>query len=111
MAIVESEEIVHTQDFCRVRPGGEVPTPQMPFPFGSPTKSFTAIAVMQLLEAGKVDLDAPVQAYLPWIRVLDLQTSAEITVRQLLDQTIGIPTTPGWSTLADFDQDLGAMEW
>jgi CubicO group peptidase (beta-lactamase class C family) len=37
-----------------------------PFLIGSLTKSITALAVMQLVEADKVNLDAPVQQYLPW---------------------------------------------
>ena len=36
------------------------------FYVGSLTKTFTALAVMQLVEQGKVELDAPVQNYLPW---------------------------------------------
>ncbi len=51
---------------------------------GSLTKSFTALAVMQLVEQGKVELDAPVQRYLPWFRVADEAASAQITVRHLL---------------------------
>ena len=46
---------------------------------------------MQLVEAGKVELDAPVQRYLPWFRLADRHTSAGITVRHLLNQTSGLP--------------------
>ncbi len=45
-------------------------TPQTPLLIGSVSKSFTATAVMQLVEAGQLDLDAPVQRYLPWFSVL-----------------------------------------
>ena len=41
---------------------------------------------MQLVEDGKLELDAPVQLYLPWFRVADPQASAQITVRNLLNQ-------------------------
>lgn len=94
LAIVEGGKIVHLRGFGRVRPGGEAPTPQTPFAVGSLTKSFTALAVMQLVEAGKIDLDAPVQRYLPWFRVADLRASAQITVRHLLNHTSGLPTAP-----------------
>lgn len=57
----------------------------------SVSKSFTALAVMQLAEAGKLELDAPLQRYLPWFRVADPLASASITVRHLLNQTSGIP--------------------
>ena len=61
LAIVEGDRIVHLRGFGRTRPGGEAPTPQTPFFIGSLTKSITALAVMQLVEAGKVELDAPIQ--------------------------------------------------
>ena len=56
------------------------------------SKSFTATAVMQLAEQGRVELDAPARRDLPWLRVADSTASAAITVRQLLLHTSGIPT-------------------
>jgi CubicO group peptidase (beta-lactamase class C family) len=110
LAIIEGGKIVHLRGFGRARPGGEAPTPQTPFFIGSLTKSFTALAVMQLVEAGKVELDAPVQRYLPWFRVADAQASARMTVRHLLNQTSGLPTLPGELVLADFDDRPDATE-
>ena len=71
LAIVEGDQIVHLCGFGQARPGGEAPIPQTPFFIGSLTKSFTALGVMQLVEAGKIELDAPVQCYLAWFRVAD----------------------------------------
>jgi CubicO group peptidase (beta-lactamase class C family) len=110
LVIVESDQIVHQRGFGKTRPGGTSPSPQTPFLIGSLTKSFTALAVMQLVEAGKVDLDAPVQRYLPWFRVADPQASAQMTVRQLLNQTSGLSSVSGWAPLADFDMSPGAGE-
>jgi CubicO group peptidase (beta-lactamase class C family) len=110
LAVVEGDKIVHLRGFGRARPGGEAPTPQTPFALGSTTKSFTALAVMQLVEVGKIELDAPVQRYLPWFRVADPQASAQITVRHLLHQTSGLPTSAGAIPLADFDDSPGATE-
>ena len=62
LAIVEGDRIACTRGFGCARPRGETPSPQTPFVLGSTTKSFTALAVMQLAEDGKVDLDAPVAA-------------------------------------------------
>lgn len=73
LAIVEKGEIVRVRGFGKARPGGETPTGQTPFWIGSLTKSITALAAMQLVEGGKLDLDAPVQRYLPWFRVTDLR--------------------------------------
>jgi|SRR5829696_3246622 len=110
LAIVEDDKIVHLRGFGQARPGGEAPTPQTPFFIGSLTKSFTALAVMQLVEDGKVELDAPVQRYLPWFRIADPEASAQITVRHLLNQTSGLPTLSGEIALADFDDRPDATE-
>jgi CubicO group peptidase (beta-lactamase class C family) len=110
LAIVEGDRVVHLRGFGRSRPGGEAPTPQTPFFIASLTKSITALAVMQLAEAGRVELDAPVQRYLPWFRVADPQASAQMTVRHLLHQTSGLPTSAGEIPLADCDDSPGATE-
>ena len=110
LAIVEGDEIVYLRGFGLARPDGEAPSPETPFFIGSLTKSFTALAVMQLVEAGKIDLDAPVQRYLPWFRVADPQASAQITVRHLLNQTSGLSESSGRIPLSDFDKSPGATE-
>lgn len=63
-------------------------TPETRFAIGSVTKSFTALVIMQLVEQGKLDLDATISDYLPAYR---LDTGSEITLRQLLTHTDGIP--------------------
>ncbi len=110
LVIVEGDRIVHWRGFGRARPDGEIPGLHMPFFIGSVTKSFTALAVMQLVEAGKVELDAPVQRYLPWFRVNDLLASARMTVRHLLNQTSGFPMFLGMEHLSDADSLPGATE-
>jgi CubicO group peptidase (beta-lactamase class C family) len=110
LAIVEGNKIVHLHGFGLAHPDGEAPTPQTPFFIGSLTKSITALAVMQLVEARKIDLDAPVQHYLPWFRMADPQASAQITVRHLLNQTSGLSESSGRIPLSDFDKIPGATE-
>jgi CubicO group peptidase (beta-lactamase class C family) len=110
MAIVEGDRIVHLRGFGHARPGGGPPSPDTPFVLGSTTKSFTALAIMQLVEAGKVDLDVPAQRYLPWFRVADPQASARMTVRHLLNQTSGLPMFEGTIVLADLDPSPSAAE-
>jgi CubicO group peptidase (beta-lactamase class C family) len=61
-------------------------TSQTVFPIGSITKQFTSTAVMLLVSRGKVNLDAPIARYVP-----SAPHGSEITVRQLLDQTSGLP--------------------
>ncbi len=65
---------------------------------------------MQLVEAGKVELDAPIQRYLPWFRVADPVASTEMTVRHLLNQTSGLPMLLSEAALADFDDRPDATE-
>jgi CubicO group peptidase (beta-lactamase class C family) len=99
LGIVQGDQIVHLQGFGRADDSGREVTPQTPFFIGSNSKSFTALAVMQLVEAGNMRLDAPVHEYLPWFRVADPSASAIITVRQLLNQTSGFSTITGRSIL------------
>jgi len=95
LGIVHDGHPVHLRGFGRADDSGRAFTPQTPFFIGSNSKSFTALAVMQLAEAGKVDLDAPVQRYIPWFRVADREVSAQITVRHLLNQTSGLTERAG----------------
>lgn len=91
VAIVKDDRIVYLKGYGEADSSGRAVTPQTSFIIGSVTKSFTALAVMQLVEAGRVKLDAPVQRYIPWFRVSDPEASAQITIRQLLYQTSGLP--------------------
>jgi CubicO group peptidase (beta-lactamase class C family) len=70
-------------------------TADTPFVLGSVSKSFTALAVLQLAEAGKVDLARPVVDYLPRFRTDNPERSAMITVRQLLTHSSGLPPDAG----------------
>ena len=67
----EDDRIVHLRGFGEADSSGRPVSPQTPFIIGSLSKSVTALAIMQLVEAGKVELDAPVQRYIPWFRVAD----------------------------------------
>lgn len=73
--------------------GGDKPvTPDTAFLTGSISKSFTALAVMQLVEAGKINLDTEVSHYLG---VFSGQPAGSITIRQLLSHTSGFSTLQG----------------
>jgi CubicO group peptidase (beta-lactamase class C family) len=110
LVIVQGDQIVHVKAFGVADADGRAVTPQTPFFTGSTGKSFTALAVMQLVEAGKIKLDAPVQTYIPWFRVADLKASGIITVRQLLNQVSGLPHSIGQEQLANTDQSDNAIE-
>src|SRR5438034_6655924 len=97
LGLVHNDQIVHLRGFGSADQSGRAVTPHTPFILASLSKSFTALAIMQLVEAGKVELDAPVQRYLPWFRVADEEASGAITVRHLLHHTSGLSTKPGRS--------------
>ena len=69
---------------------GAAPDPRTRYGIGSTSKMFTAAAVMQLVDAGKVGLDEPVVRYLPQFTMKSPQYR-QITVRMLLDHSAGFP--------------------
>lgn len=91
LAVVDGDQIVHLAGYGTADQSGRAVTPQTPFVLASASKPITALAVMQLVEAGKVELEAPVQRYLPDFQVADPVASQQITVRHLLQHTSGLP--------------------
>lgn len=92
-------------DTVRTGMQGEIPTvggapgdADTPFLLGSISKSFTALAVMRLVEAGDIELDGAIGAYLP---IFADRPSGAVTVRQLLSHTSGFSTVQGNSGLRD----------
>lgn len=83
LAVTDGEKITYSKVY------GEVKSIDTPFIIGSMSKSFTALAVMQLVEEGKVDLDDKIVDLLPEA-IGNFKGSNQITVRQLLNQTSGI---------------------
>lgn len=94
LAIVDADQVTHERGFGTTADDQSV-TPETLFGIGSAGKSITALATMQLVESGDIELDAPVQDYIPWFRLADQEMSAQLTVRHLLTMTSGIPATAG----------------
>lgn len=110
LGIVRDGRIVHQRGFGEADSSGRAVSPQTPFIIGSLSKSFTALAIMQLVEAHRVDLDEPVQRYLPWFHVADEQASKRITVRHLLNHTSGLSPKTGKSFQGNGDTSDMALE-
>ncbi len=110
LGVIYGDQVVYLKGYGVAGPDGRAVTAQTPFILGSTSKSFTALAIMQLVEAGKIDLDAPVTIYLPWFRTSDAAASAQITVRNLLHQNSGLPTYEGRQGFGDNDQSGMALE-
>ncbi|MFG3393986.1 serine hydrolase domain-containing protein [Streptomyces parvus] len=74
------------------RLGGQVPVPHDGYVrAGSNTKTFTAVVVLQMVAEGRVALDEPIETYLPGAVQGEGIDGRQITVRQLLQHTSGLP--------------------
>lgn len=91
VGIVQNGRLVYSRGFGVMTLGEPNPvTPETLFHMASITKPFVATGVMQLVEHGSVDLDAPVTKYVPYFRLNDPRYPS-ITVRQMLTHTSGMP--------------------
>jgi CubicO group peptidase (beta-lactamase class C family) len=84
----DGASLVRTAGKADLRSGRAV-MPQTSFAWFSVTKLFTATAILQLSEQGRIDLDAPAGKYLP--QVILRRDGREATVRELLSHTAGVP--------------------
>jgi D-alanyl-D-alanine carboxypeptidase len=66
--------------------------PETLFEIGSISKSFAAVALLQMLDEGRIDLHRPVVAYLPWLKLE--QRHGAVTAHHLLSHTSGLPGAP-----------------
>lgn len=84
-------------------------TPTSLFRIASMTKSFTAMAVLQLRDEGKLRLDDPISAYIPQTKkFIDLADAPPITIRHLLTHSAGFPEDNPWGDrqLQDSNDEL-----
>jgi CubicO group peptidase (beta-lactamase class C family) len=109
LAVVRDGEIAYMQGYGKADASGRPITPQTPFWLASVSKSITATAIMQLADAGQIDLDAPVQTMIPWFRE-GMNDSVPITVRHLLHQNSGFSRISGNELLSNGDQSDDALE-
>ena len=88
LAIVKNGEIIKTGNYGLANVQDSIPVSnQTVFTINSITKAFAGVAIMQLVEAGKLNLSSPVSAYLN-----NLPDSWKaVTIQQLLSHTSGIP--------------------
>lgn len=92
VAVVVDGELVYQQGYGVKKRGlGDPVTPQTVFRIGSVTKMMTAAAVMQQVEAGRVDLSDPVTRLIPDFEIASPWRGDQITVHHLLTHTSGFP--------------------
>ena len=102
VGVVSDQQLVWAKGFGFANLQDKRPmTPATLFRMASHSKLFTATAIMQLREQGKIRLDDPVSKYLPWFRLKPAgDDDGEVTIEQLLTHASGLPREAGdhWST-------------
>lgn len=102
VGVVADQELVWAAGFGFADVAAKRPmTPQTKFRMASHSKLFTAIAVMQLRDQGRLRLDDPVSKYLPWFGVKAAESDdPPITIEELLTHSSGLPREAGphWTT-------------
>lgn len=108
IAIYRDGEIVYRKGYGRKAAGDDAADvdPDTQFRIGSVTKMLTAAAVMQEVDAGRVDLQAPVTRYVPELQLAEPGEAASISVWNLLTHTAGYPD----NVLLGLDSIDGARE-
>ena len=90
IAVVKDGETIYSEGFGSKDPERDLPaTPHTLYGIGSITKSFVAIGIMQLVEAGKIQLNDPVSRHIPFELGIPDQP---ITIHHLLTHSLGIPS-------------------
>ncbi len=89
VAITENDQVVYMQGYGTA--GNNQPmTAQTPMYIGSQSKSFAGLAIAQLIQAGKVELNTPVVDYIPEFSIADPEASQKITIYHLLHHVSGL---------------------
>jgi CubicO group peptidase (beta-lactamase class C family) len=108
VGVVQDQQLVWAEGFGYADVDAKIPmTPATKFRMASHSKLFTATAMMQLRDAGKVHLDDPVVTYLPWFRIHSANSGdPAITIEELLTHSAGLPREAGahWSELSFPDE-------
>jgi len=103
VGVVHDQELIWANGFGFADIDAKVPvTPSTKFRMASHSKLFTATAIMQLRDAGKLRLDDPVSKYLAWFQIKPAQPDdPPITIEELVTHSSGLPREAGshWSDL------------
>ena len=123
VSFVYDQNIIYAKSFGYANPNEKRPaTPNTLYRIASNSKLFTAIAIMQLRDAGKLTLDDPVEKHIEWYNIKQkFPQSDDITIKALLTHNSGLPYEPDipyWShrdgypfpTLAELKIGTGKIE-
>lgn len=115
LAIANNDEVFYAQGYGALS-GGRGINDSTLFPIASLSKSFTALAILQLAEKGLIDLDAPYASYFPDLSPKD-ERVRDITIRHLLNQTSGLndkvnpdmTRSPQYHSLQEINRSLNTV--
>lgn len=108
--LFRDDEIIFTKEWGITGETEQEVTLYTPFTIGSLSKSFTALAMMKLVEDGRVQLDRSVKDYLPWFKLKDAHAPTQITIEHLLTHTSGISTYDGLRISDGEADDMNAIK-
>ena len=92
VSITDLDSIIYLETFGKISPNEQ-------FLIGSCSKSFTALLILKLQHKNLLDIDDPVVQYLSWFQYKDKSVSDKIVIKDLLQQTSGIPSILGRITI------------
>ena len=117
LSVIKDGDIIYSKGFQRsVKSNDKKITADTPLYIGSISKSFTSLAIMQLVEKGKINLDESVAEYLTFFEVDKNKFEGEITIRQLLHHRSGMSeeeymeSLPGNFSIEKGVEDLQGMK-
>lgn len=103
IGIVYDQELIWAKGYGYADQQKKIPaTPSTLYRTGSISKLFTSTAILQLRDAGKLQLDDPIAKTLSWFKIKNPDPTRAITIRHLLTHTSGLPRDAGgvnWSDL------------
>lgn len=106
LAIVKNGELAYMKGYGNS--GSNPVTPETQMFIGSLSKSFTGLAIAQLVEQGKIDLQAPIQTYIPWFTISNTDEAAKIKIHHLLHHTSGLSES-GFSVVLPANASMEEM--
>lgn len=89
IGVIKDNEVVYKNGFGTLGQKGSKIDSSTVFSIGSIGKTFTAICIMQLAERGKLNIDDPVEKYVPWVKITTPDSTKKVTIRHLLTHTSG----------------------
>ncbi|WP_442597131.1 serine hydrolase domain-containing protein [Neobacillus sp. D3-1R] len=100
VAVIKNNEVILSEGYGKtnIENWGSPIRPNTLFRIASVSKLFTGTLMMMLVEKGLIELDKPVQYYVPWFTTANPELSKWITIRMLLTHSSGLPTGENVST-------------